>query len=210
MTLWCRRMAMPLTCVCSWRISGEGLQGAAEAGLHVLGQQARGGPQPVWLFPASLSWLAQASGAAGSTDCPVVHLNQEVWVTKGPMPAFYPGHCQHPGSLHCPSPLPEPCPVPAVALTRLTASVAMPSMAAPPTPSTSRALASTKSMAVPMPLSSFFPLRCPAPAILPAKSRNVMRVGQNAWPRWVTPFSHTSHSLLPAFTTGRDPTLHPL
>lgn len=54
-------------------------------------------------------------------------------------------------------------------LTRLTASVAMPSIAAPPTPSTSRALDSTKSMAVPMPLSSFLPLRGPAPAISPGR-----------------------------------------
>lgn len=53
------------------------------------------------------------------------------------------------------------------ALTLLTASVAMPSMAAPPTPSTSLALDSTKSMADPSPLSSFFPFRSPfTPAIL--------------------------------------------
>lgn len=59
-------------------------------------------------------------------------------------------------------------------LTLLTASVAMPSMAAPPTPKTSLAFESMKSMAVPMPLSSFFPLRSPfTPAILPLRHINV-------------------------------------
>lgn len=109
MTLWCRRITMPLTSVCSWRISGKGLQGAAEAALHVLGQQAWGGAQPVWLFPASLSRLAQASGAAGSTDCPVVHLNQEEFES----PRGQRWHCTQATASTL---LAEPCPVLAVAL----------------------------------------------------------------------------------------------
>lgn len=62
-------------------------------------------------------------------------------------------------------------------LTLLTASVAMPSMAAPPTPNTSLALESMKSMAVPIPLSSFLPLRSPfTPAILPLKAEEIKRL----------------------------------
>ena len=64
-------------------------------------------------------------------------------------------------------------------LTLLTASVAMPSMAAPPTPSTSLALESMKSIAVPSPLSSFFPLRLPfTPAILPLKAGEMKRMSE--------------------------------
>ena len=67
----------------------------------------------------------------------------------------------------------------ALSYIRLTASVAMPSMAAPPTPSTSRALERTKSMAVPMPLSSFLLLRSPAPAIahLRMKAEHAITMG---------------------------------
>lgn len=79
------------TCVCGRMVGGKGLQGAAEVGLHVLGQQARGGPQPVGLFPAPLPRLAQARGAAGSADCPVVHLKQHPQAQFQPLrSAFHP------------------------------------------------------------------------------------------------------------------------
>lgn len=145
------------------RISGKSLQRTAKSSLHILVQQSWGWPKPAWLLPASLSWLAQAGGAGGSTDCPVIHLKQY----KGRTQMHY-----HFKSLQFNT---HACCVfrllyiwfPSSILTRLTAKVAIPNMAAPPTPSTSRAFDSTKSMAVPMPLSSFFPLRSPALAIAP-------------------------------------------
>lgn len=110
--IWqCRSITLLLTCVCGRRVGGKGLQGAAEVTLHVLGQQARGGAQPVWLFPASLSRLAQACGAAGSADRPVVHLKQHHQVQSELLRAEPLRFTHHPGSFCSPLLLPS-APVP--------------------------------------------------------------------------------------------------
>lgn len=141
----------------SARGGGQRLQGPAHCGLHVAVENPRRGAHPGRLLPASLPRLLHLGGAGGGAYRAVVHLDTKqrhvsrvgsgAGVEKKILDRF---------------------------LTLLTASVAMPSMAAPPTPKTSLAFESMKSMAVPMPLSSFFPLRSPfTPAILPLTHINV-------------------------------------
>lgn len=97
--------ALLRTCVRGRMVGGKGLQGAAEVGLHVLGQQARGGPQPVGLFPAPLPRLAQASGAAGSADRPVVHLKGHHRAQFQPLrSAFHPHLVPTPRAFWFPTP----------------------------------------------------------------------------------------------------------
>lgn len=130
------------------------------------------GAHPGGLLPAPLSRLLHLGGAGGSADSAVVHLREEEtsarysrWDRRSSKNTSRGREKRKDG---------EP-------LTLLTANVAMPSIAAPPTPNTSLALESMKSMAVPIPLSSFFPLRSPfTPAILPLNPEEIKRVRSTA------------------------------
>lgn len=129
------------------------------------------GTHPDRLLPASLSRLFHLGGAGGSTYGTVIHLHEEeLWAyCSGGDGCYSNSTVQGSGEVYRKVGRWLP--------TLLTASVAMPSMAAPPTPSTSLALESMKSMAVPIPLSSFFPLRSPfTPAILTLKAEERNRL----------------------------------